>query len=263
MTKYTDFDVRMKRLEKLSDYYLNEDLPIVVRLDGRGFSKYTAGLERPYCTEFHDIMVATTCRLIGIECNACVGYTQSDEISLIFRKANILSETYFAGRIQKICSILASFATAHFNHLMSFSPIREKVTGLPLFDCRVFNITNDSEAKNYLIWRQRDATRNSIQMAGQAYFSHNELHKKSCSDIQEMLHTKGMNWNNYPEFFKRGSLCRKEKYKRYVGADCMTKFENEKVETEVDSEGIIKYYTWRNRVVRVPTPIFSVENLVL
>ncbi len=84
--------------------------------------------------------------------------------------------------------------------------------GFAQFDCRAFNLAKE-EVANYLYWRQADATRNSIQMVGQANFSHRELQNRSCSEIQDMLMLqKGINWNNFSVQQKRGSCCRKEEY---------------------------------------------------
>lgn len=78
-----------------------------------------------------------------------------------------------------------------------------------LFDSRCFSIPKE-EVVNCILWRQQDATRNSIQSVGQAYFSHKELMNKSCNDIQDMLFTeKGVNWNDYPTYLKRGKSIEK------------------------------------------------------
>ena len=80
-----------------------------------------------------------------------------------------------------------------------------------MFDARCFNIPKE-EVTNLIYWRQLDATRNSIQMVGQANFSHKELQNKSCNDIQDMLHEqKGINWNDYPTVCKRGTACIKNR----------------------------------------------------
>lgn len=167
----------------------------------------------------------------------CVlGYTQSDEISLVLIDYNKLnSSAWFDYEVQKMCSIAASMATMAFNkyfleniHLRcesnsdgsikyeTYIPIhqahlRSSYLGA-MFDARCFNIPKE-EVTNYIYWRQLDATRNSIQMVGQANFPHKELQNKSCNDIQDMLMTqKGINWNNLPTYQKRGSCVVKEKY---------------------------------------------------
>ena len=179
--------------------------------------------------------------------NAIIGYTQSDEISLIFNSDSINSEVFFNGKLFKMTSILASMCTAYFNKEVEnqsclvhrrlnkivgsadtnskvkktfdkFNLLLEKP--LALFDCRVFQVPSKTEAVNYLIWRELDATRNSIQMAGQAYFSQNELHKKSTNDIQEMLfQLKDINWNNYKPCEKRGTYFKKVTRERRFSRD--------------------------------------------
>ena len=96
-------------------------------------------------------------------------------------------------------SVSASLATAKFNELR---PGR-----LALFDSRVFTIPDPTEVENYLIWRQQDATRNSVSMAAQALFPHRELHRKTSGEMQDMMWSQyGVNWNDYDPRFKRGTL---------------------------------------------------------
>jgi len=176
----------------------------------------------------------------------CVlAYTQSDEITLIlvdYKK--LTSSAFFDYEVQKICSITASMATMAFNRFFeknveaeshvftdewlddeNFNPnyknkelrslwlVHKKAADKgAMFDARCFNIPKE-EVTNLVYWRQLDATRNSIQMVGQANFSHKELQNKSCNDIQDMLMTqKGINWNNLPTYQKRGSCCVKENH---------------------------------------------------
>lgn len=168
----------------------------------------------------------------------CVlGYTQSDEITLIlvdYKK--LTSSAWFDYEVQKICSIAASMATMAFNKFFEkyvdeyrfskwdgvskyedgtwgyIQTLLNAVDKGAMFDARCFNIPKE-EVTNLCYWRQDDASRNSIQMVGQANFSHKELHKKSRNDIQDMLMTqKGINWNDLPTYQKRGSCCVKENH---------------------------------------------------
>ena len=161
----------------------------------------------------------------------CVlGYTQSDEITLILVDyQNLNSCAWFDYEVQKMCSIAASMATMAFNKFFTKNvnyfeitheyddAINEYCTTLvnaaekgAMFDARVFNIPKE-EVCNLIYWRQLDATRNSIQMVGQANFSHKELQNKSCNQIQDMLfQEKGINWNDFPTHLKRGSCCVKK-----------------------------------------------------
>lgn len=201
---------RMKGFESGREVELFKNLPIICRLDGKAFHTFTRGLERPYDKRLTDLMVETTKFLVA-ETNAVIGYTQSDEISLVLYSAEPKSQVYFDGRKSKILSILAATASVFFNReLPKFLP--EKATAFPLFDCRVFNVPSKVEAVNCLIWRELDATRNSVSMAAQHYFSHKKLHGVSCNNMQEMLFTqKGVNWNDYPAFFKRGTYVQRRK----------------------------------------------------
>lgn len=195
---------RMKVYENAeSDRKLIPLLPVIARLDGRGFSRFTKGLARPYDKRMSDLMIATTEYLVE-ETNARCGYTQSDEITLGFYEPDYKVELMFGGRIQKLVSTLASLATGFFNqNLSTFIP--EKTRKLPTFDCRVFNVPNITEGANAFLWREKDATKNSISMAARHYYSHNQLMNKNGSQMQEMLFQKGVNWNDYPAFFKRGT----------------------------------------------------------
>lgn len=162
----------------------------------------------------------------------CVlGYTQSDEVTLIlidYKK--LTSSAWFDYEVQKICSITASMATMAFNkffrdnvgdylyenyddqYLADYIKILQNAVDKgAMFDARCFNIPKE-EVTNLVYWRQLDASRNSIQMVGQANFSHKELQNKSCNDIQDMLMTqKGINWNDLPTYQKRGSCCVRNK----------------------------------------------------
>lgn len=193
---------RMKKMEKLNEPQLNSSLPIISRLDGKAFHSFTKDLKRPFDESFSNLMKETTKFLVE-ETNARIGYTQSDEISLVFYPQSEKSYIFFDGKFSKMTSILASMATYFFNNkLPEYLP---KKNNMALFDCRVFNVPSKTEAVNCLIWREADARRNSISMAAQAQFSHNTLLKKSSNEMLQMLMEKGINWHNYPNFFKHGT----------------------------------------------------------
>jgi tRNA(His) 5'-end guanylyltransferase len=153
-------------------------------------------------------MISTTTFLVE-RMNAVIGYTQSDEITLCLYTDSHEVELFFNGRLQKLTSIAASMATAHFNINLGVS-IPEKAGNMAFFDCRVWNVPSLMEAANVFIWRELDATKNAISMAAQHYFSHNVLQNKNGKEMQEMLFSeKGVNFNDYPSFFKRGSYIRR------------------------------------------------------
>jgi tRNA(His) guanylyltransferase len=200
---------RMKKYESLTEDRLLVGVPILARLDGRSFHTFTKGMDRPYDVKLSDMM-RNTMRYLCQESHALCGYTQSDEITLLWHTTKPESQMFFDGRVQKLCSVLAAMATVKFNDdLRHYYP--DKVNAFPVFDCRVFHVPNETEAANCFVWREMDATRNSIQMLGQAHFSHKELHQKSCNMIQEMLfQEKGINWSkDVSDRFKRGSYARR------------------------------------------------------
>ena len=200
---------RMKKYEAIeAGRYLIPRLPTLIRIDGKAFHTFTRGLERPYDKRLSDLMVDTTISLVG-HSNAVIGYTQSDEITLCLYTDNPHSEPYFGGRVQKLCSVLASMATAYFNRNLPLA-IPEKAGSYAYFDCRVWNVPTLEEAANVFVWRELDATKNAVIMVASHYFPHNELHGKHGGDMQEMLWSvHNVNFNDYPAPFKRGTYVRK------------------------------------------------------
>ena len=221
---------RMKRYEYASRDYLTRRIPVVIRVDGKAFHTFTKGMKKPFdevlATSMHETM-----RYLCKNIQGCVfGYTQSDEITLVLTDyATISTDAWFGYNVQKMCSIAASMATLAFNAAFfdtgslaiqyydtiasPESVIKENYMvyadkfNQAMFDARVFSLPVD-EVCNCLIWRQQDATRNSIEAVGQANFSHRELHRKSCNEIQEMLWSqRSINWNDYPTYLKRGACC--------------------------------------------------------
>ena len=192
-------------------------LPICARIDGKRFSRWTSGLERPYDVRLSELMVETTRQLVR-ETPALLGYTQSDEISLVFHADGPKQQRFLDGRVQKLASVLASMTTARFNALAR-TAIPERADEPALFDCRVWAVPNRTEAANTFLWRERDATKNSISMAARHYYDHADLHQRSSSELQELLFAKGVNWNDYPPFFKRGSFVRHEMTERTLTVD--------------------------------------------
>jgi tRNA(His) 5'-end guanylyltransferase len=226
---------RMKaNYENRSKTYLTRRSVVVGRLDGKAFHSFCRNLKKPYDEVFHKAMNSTLQYLCKNIQGCKFGYTQSDEISLLLTDYDTLTtDAWFDYNVQKMCSVAASMATFAFNKYFeqyAFDAIKtiidkqeldaEKAyiqaldkckTNGGLFDARFFNIPV-SDAINCMIWRQQDATRNAVQMLGQTYFNHNELHKKSTDAIQEMLWQKGINFNDMPIEFKRGVCC----YKRAI-----------------------------------------------
>ena len=220
---------RMKEYEKRNQYYLQKRTPVAIRVDGRSFHTFTKGFKRPFDNILMKSMQETAkymCKNIqGVK----IAYIQSDEITIILTDYDTLeTDCWFNYRTDKLCSISASMATMAFNKyfMLAVNDYCEYNPNATLeqrniyvsaaekgamFDARCFNIPKE-EVTNLIYWRQLDATRNSIQMVGQANFSHKELQNKSCNDIQDMLMTqKNINWNDLPTYQKRGSCCVRNK----------------------------------------------------
>ncbi len=213
MTSSDALGDRMKSYEKLSQQRFMPRLPIIARLDGKGFSKWTRNFRRPYDERMSRTMVETTRRLVE-ETNACIGYTQSDEITLVFYSDSEKSQVFFDGKIAKMHSVIASMCTAYFNEIAKTQFDCDLPDNPAIFDCRVFQVPTLEEAANAVLWRERDATKNSVSMATRSYYSHKEMMNKNSSEMQDMLMDKGINWNDYPLFFKRGTFIQRVKSKR-------------------------------------------------
>ena len=237
MAIYDSLGDRMKEYENRNQYYLQKRTPVCIRVDMRAGHTFTRGFTRPFDEVFGNAMMATMeycAKNIG---NCVFAYCQSDEITFILVDYEKLeTDAWFDYRTDKLCSIAASMATLAFNRFFencvkSYYDI-EYTMQYPeqckpeelecvknycnamnkgaMFDARCFNIPKE-EVTNLIYWRQLDATRNSIQMVGQANFSHKELQGKSCNMIQDMLMTqKNINWNDFPTHLKRGSCCVKQ-----------------------------------------------------
>lgn len=191
-----------KSYEARTENTLLPGCPVIVRLDGRTFSKFTKGLAQPYDERMSMCMIDLTKYLVH-ESNAQIGYCQSDEITLGFLNS-LENPIMFSGRVQKLVSVLAGSASAKFNRLIQES-IPSHADKLPVFDARVFQYPNLDLACESFLWRETDATRNSLSMAASSLYKQTELHKAGFKAKHDMLMAKGVNWNNYPAFFKRGA----------------------------------------------------------
>lgn len=267
MDKTTLGDRMKNNYENISRYYLTRRMPVIIRIDGKAFHTFTRGFQKP----FDDVLVKTMQEAMKYLCEniqGCVlGYTQSDEISLVLIDyAELTTDAWFGNNLQKMCSVSASMATMAFTknfvknvkecermaligNVVLFEDDEKYINVLKkaiekgaMFDSRVFTIPKE-EVCNYFLWRQQDATRNSIQSVGQANFSQKELHGKSCNDIQDILMTqKDINWNDYATTLKRGSCCIKVD-------DGLTKY---------DEVGNICGYIQRSKwIIDNEIPIFS------
>ena len=194
---------RMKEYEGRFSGRLMPLLPVLARIDGRAFHNYTRKLGKPFDEGFVDLMRMVT-QYLAAETKAVIGYTQSDEITLAYYSPSTRSQIFFDGKLQKMCSVLASMTTAVFNQYAD-EYITNPHPRIAEFDCRVWQVPTLCEAANVFVWRELDATRNSLEMLARAHFSHNQLYKKGANLMHDMLHEKGVNWNDLPAKFKRGS----------------------------------------------------------
>ena len=265
------------QLKEIPKTKLMRRCPVAIRIDGKAFHTFTRGFNKP----FDEVLIESMQKTMKYLCEniqGCVlGYTQSDEITLIlidYKKLN--SSAWFDYEVQKMCSIAASMATMAFNRFFmhEYEEFNRWVNeGNPtgeyrrlndiyydamckgaMFDARCFNIPKE-EVTNLIYWRQLDASRNSIQMVGQANFSHKELQNKSCNQIQDMLmEQKGINWNDLPIYQKRGSCCIKIKNKI---DEVMINEQQKFVEDKVTKIVSIEKSHW---IIDKEIPIFKGDN---
>lgn len=179
----------------------------LLRVDGKNFHRYTRGCQRPFDLGLMEDMDAAALALCENIKGARLAFVQSDEISVLltdFRSPQ--TEAWFNGSVQKLASLSASLATAYFNAARTRRAVTQgEEAALACFDSRAFTIPDPAEVENYFVWRQQDATRNSVSMTAQAHFPHARLQGKSTDQMQEMLWSEhGVNWNDQPGGFKRG-----------------------------------------------------------
>lgn len=228
---------RMKTYyEEIPKTRLMRRTPVAIRIDGKAFHTFTKGFQKPFDSVLMTSMQGTM-KYLCENIQGCVfGYTQSDEITLVLIDyQKLTSSAWFDYEVQKICSITASIATIAFNKFFIKNVNYFKITHEhdntiseycatlvnaiekgAIFDARCFSIPKE-EVANLIYWRQLDAIRNSIQMVGQANFSHRELQNKSCNNIQDMLLTqRGIDWNSLSEDCKWGTACIKTSPKEEV-----------------------------------------------
>lgn len=202
MSKDDPMGDRMKRnYEDAFRATLPLRLPVVIRVDGKAFHTYTRSLERPFSQPFIDAMDGVAIYLCQNIQGARLAYVQSDEISVLLNNYRTLNTSaWFDGNIQKCVSVAAGLASAKMTAESAF------IFGSPRlasFDARIF-VLPPAEVNNYFLWRQNDWSRNSLAMAARAFYSDKELFGKGHSDLHELLHAKGQNWNDLPTYLRRG-----------------------------------------------------------
>jgi len=229
---HDDFGDRMKSYEKheTSRHFLST-LPVIARIDGRKFSKFTKPFKKPFDTRISDAMRTTTQRLVD-HTNACIGYCQSDEITLIFHNSHIGGEIFFNGKIHKLTSVLASLSTAYFIRALDCelsADIGVETDGrilsmignvVPHFDARVWQVPSQTEAANALLWRCMDAQKNGISAACRSMYSAKAMHGKSQSDMIVMMMDNNVDYyREYEQSDRVGSFFQRKTYEVKLSDD--------------------------------------------
>jgi tRNA(His) 5'-end guanylyltransferase len=248
MSQYSKTDRKFKDFEKrFSDVKLLNKIPAVIRLDGKAFHTYTRYMKKPFSDVLHDAFVEASINTVKKMDGACAVYTQSDEVSIwLCDTMNTETMGWFDWKIQKLVSVASSLFTYYFNEAIG------GINEMPaFFDARAFNLPTIKELNEYFVWRQNDATKNSISMLAQSEFSHNELQRKNASNMQDMLMTeKGINWNDLEVWKKRGSLIVK------VEETSDVEYVDKRTKETVKVEGV-KRKKWKE----VPCPIFTKQSI--
>lgn len=189
---------------------------------------FTKGWKKPFDERLHQAMVQTTSDLTQ-EFAAWTGFTQSDEITLIFPPSNEKREILYSGRLTKLSSLTSSFASVRFYHHLldlvhnqkAFGSNEDKLVekilnGKAYFDSRAFNIPSEDEVANNLVWRSSlDGRRNSVSSLGQAHFSQKQLEGlPNRHIILKLQEIKGINWYSMPSPFKYGTVIKRELFQK-------------------------------------------------
>jgi tRNA(His) 5'-end guanylyltransferase len=231
--------------EEVSKTRLVRRMPVIIRIDGKAFHTFTRGMNKPFDDILINAMQETTKYLCQHVQGCKLGYTQSDEISLLVTDYDTLdTDAWFEYEVQKMCSVAASIATMAFNYYFEkyfdqkfgdeaicdvlltskdkkikrhagFSHLFSDTPNMAMFDARCFNLPKE-EVANYFYWRQVDAMRNSVNMVGQAHFSPKEMNGKSVFEVRKMLEDIKDNWENYSIVKQRGTSVFKKDDKWFI-----------------------------------------------
>jgi tRNA(His) guanylyltransferase len=211
--KFDELDTRMRVFETAHDHCVLPGIYIVARLDGRSFTRLTKEVHKldvPFDEGFRDMMLATVEHLMNCGIDIIYGYTQSDEISLLFAE----NEETFGRKTRKLNSVLAGEASAKLSLLLG---------DIACFDCRICQLPNISEIVNYFRWRNEDANRNALN--GHCYWTLRGDGKSarqatslmlglSIADKNELLFQHEINYNELPNWQKRGTGLYWEDYEK-------------------------------------------------
>ena len=256
--RFDELGIRIKKYEaQTTKTTLMPCLPVYARVDGRAFHTFCRGLKKPFCYELVETMQEVTKFLVE-ETHAQLGYVQSDEISLCWLDVD---KAPFDGKLHKLESVLASLATSKFvNYIYnapdsgewdgedgrceSFDILSQKCQKLnPSFDCRVFQLPNETELANTFIWREIDAVRNSVSMLAQANFSHKELQGKDRKAMLTMLEEKGIRWNELRSDLKQGAYFKRVLINKELDDETWNKIpEKNRPESRIVTRSVIQRY---------------------
>ncbi|WP_145854623.1 tRNA(His) guanylyltransferase Thg1 family protein [Pedobacter suwonensis] len=201
--KFNDLDAKMRVYETANDRCILPAMYMVARIDGRGFTRLTKEVhqfEAPFDEKFRNMMIETVKHLMNCGFNIIYGYTQSDEISLLFHP----NENVFGRKTRKYISVLAGEASAKFSSLLG---------SVGAFDCRISELPNKKLVEDYFRWRSEDAHRNTLN--AHCYWrlrqdnhtrsqASNKIEGLSISAKNELLFQYGINFNDLPAWQKRG-----------------------------------------------------------
>lgn len=217
--KHDEFGDRMKAYERVyTETRIGIDEILCVRIDGKGFSKFTKNCVKPFDNDFANLMIGTTEDLVR-ETKASLGYVQSDEITLIFVPGGKQSEYLFGGKVSKINSILASMATGFFQARINKldKPIGR---GIPFFDCRAFAVPDIIEASNVVLWRVQDCRKNSVSAQFRWTLGHSKMKDLSCYQMREVLKSDAnVTWEDLPVRYKYGTFVKRTTVEKELTLD--------------------------------------------
>ena len=192
---------RIKHYESISEHYFTPKIPIIIRVDGKCFSQFTKGCQRPFDQTLITCMFESA-KQVAKQMQGCKAlYAQSDEVTFVLNDSDsIETQQWFGGRQNKIESVTAAMMTAYFNKNWTFSQeirsdksFQEHLYNPAIFDARAFQCPKDDVA-NVFLWRVKDWGRNSLSMFCNQFFSPKQLHGQGRADQHEMLHNIGHNW---------------------------------------------------------------------
>lgn len=194
----------LKGIERNNQQHLSDMFPVYARLDGKKFSKFTRGMDKPFDDAFNQMMTEL-CHVLVEETNAKLVYHQSDEISLYWDTTN---DMMYGGRKDKMVGELCGLAASKFMQLTQ-ECFPDKVERFPRFDCRIFNV-DQSTAVDFFMWRQMDCIKNSVSQLASAYFSHKKLLHVTTNMRKQMLNDINKPWEELNPMYKYGTFLRKE-----------------------------------------------------